>query len=115
MVTVLVQFPLPASMCPEAFREICRQAAPDFLRPAGLIRKHFLFSEDGRAGGGAYLWESCEAADRFYAAGFREMVAARFGSEPSITYFETPVISDRRLGRVELATRPHGRPPGDGP
>src|SRR5262245_12741467 len=90
-------------MRPDQFREACRRAAPDFLTPEGLIRKQFLLAEDGRSGGGVYLWESREAAERFYAAGFREMVAGRFGAEPSITYFETPVVADRRAGRVEPA------------
>jgi len=36
-------------------------------------------------GGGVYLWESREAAEAFYAAGFRAIIRERFGVEPQIT------------------------------
>ncbi len=103
LITVLVQFRLPASLGVEEFRAICRHAAPDFLKPEGLLRKHFLLGEDGRTGGGVYLWRSRKAAERFYGAGFRQMIAGRFGDEPTLTYFDTPVIADAERGRIEEA------------
>ena len=65
----------------------------------GLIRKYYLYGDDGVAGG-AYLWESREAAEAVYTAEWREMIAARYGSEPMVTYFETPLVVDNVSGDV---------------
>jgi hypothetical protein len=86
MITAIVRFPLPAAVTAEQYREMCRRAAPDFP-PAGLLSKQFLLAADGR-GGGVYLWETRAAAE----AGFRARIRERFGVEPQITYFETPVV-----------------------
>ncbi len=95
VITAVVRFPLPAAVTADRYREMCRHAAPDFRKPAGLLSKQFLLAEDGR-GGGVYLWASKEAAEAFYGAGFRAMIRERFGAEPEITYFETPVVVDNR-------------------
>ena len=58
-----------------------------------MVRKYYLFGED-RTGGGVYLWESREAADRMYSESWRKMIADRYGAAPEITYYETPVIVD---------------------
>jgi hypothetical protein len=96
VITAIVRFPLPAAVTADQYREMCRHAAPDFRKPAGLLSKQFLLAEDGRGGGGVYLWESREAAEAFYTAGFRAIIRERFGVEPQITYFETPVVVDNR-------------------
>jgi hypothetical protein len=92
MITAIVRFPLPTAVTAEQYREMCRHAAPDFRTPAGLLSKQFLLAEDGRGGGGVYLWETREAAEAFYAAGFGARIRELFGVEPQITYFETPVV-----------------------
>jgi hypothetical protein len=96
VITAIVRFPLPAAVTADKYREMSRHAAPDFRKAAGLLSKHFLLAEDGRGGGGVYLWESREAAETFYASGFLAMIRERFGAEPQITYFETPVVVDNR-------------------
>jgi hypothetical protein len=96
MITAIVRFPLPAAVTADQYRAMCRHAAPDFRTPGGLLSKQFLLTEDGRGGGGVYLWESREAAEAFYTAGFRALIRERFGVEPQITYFETPVVVDNR-------------------
>ncbi|HVK14198.1 MAG TPA: YdhR family protein [Gemmataceae bacterium] len=101
MVTVLVQFPLPEGMSADQFAGFCRQVAPDFRNPPGLVRKQFLIGSDGRSGGGAYLWESRAAAEQFYGADFRARVAGLFGTEPVIQFFRTPVVVDNRAGTID--------------
>jgi hypothetical protein len=101
MLTAIVQFPLPESVGPEQFQELCRLVALDYRKPDGLIRKYFLVGEDGRTGGGVYLWRSRDAAEQFYGAVFRAMVADRFGTEPVISYFPTPIVVDNVTGRIE--------------
>jgi len=53
----------------------------------------YLFGED-RTGGGVYLWESRDAADRQFSPAWRGMIQQKFGTAPEITYYETPVIVD---------------------
>ena len=100
MVTAIVQFRLPPTISREQAREQFRHIAPLFREAEGLVRKYFLVAEDGKTAGGAYLWVSREAAERFYNGGVRRMIAERYGNEPTITYFETPVIVDNLTGEV---------------
>jgi hypothetical protein len=96
MVTALVRFPLPASVSAEDYRRICREAAPAFRDPPGLLSKQFLLAEDGRSGGGAYLWRARADAERFYGPAFRAMIRGHFGCDPEVTYFETTALVDNR-------------------
>jgi hypothetical protein len=101
MITAIVQFPLPDRPTYEEARELFRHAAPDFRHPEGLVRKYFLLSEDGREAGGVYLWQSREQAEGFYKA-YAPRIVERFGREPSITYFHSPVVVDNQAAEVEV-------------
>jgi hypothetical protein len=98
MITALVQFKLPAHLSRDQVKEMFTKIAPKFRDLPGLHRKYFLISEDGKTGGGAYLWESKEDAERVYTDQFKHAIAERFGSLPSITYFESPVVVDNFAG-----------------
>jgi len=57
MITTLVQFALPSPITlAEATRRF-ESSAPKYQNLAGLIRKYYIRSEDGRIVGGIYLWE----------------------------------------------------------
>ena len=99
MITAIVHFPLPAPLTPEEAREVFRSTAPIYRGLPGLVRKVYLLSEDGRTGGGAYLWESREAAERAFDDDWRRL-AARYGAEPSVAYFASPVIVDNLSGEI---------------
>ncbi|MGL4618256.1 MAG: YdhR family protein, partial [Chroococcidiopsis sp.] len=73
---------------------------PRLREVPGLIRKYFLLSEDGRTAGGVYLWESKAAAERLYTDDFLKSIVERYGSEPSVIYFESPVVVDNLLGEI---------------
>jgi len=66
----------------------------------GLLRKYFIVSADGATGGGVYLWTSGQRARDFSEATIRPMIKERFHVEPSITYFETPVIVDNIASQI---------------
>ncbi len=100
MITVFVQFQLPAPTTLKQAEALFTQAAPGFIQISGLIRKYFLLSEDGKMAGGVYLWKNREHAEIFYSNGFRQSIAEKFGSEPTITYFESPVIVDNSINQV---------------
>jgi hypothetical protein len=102
MITAIVRFKLPANIDAAKAAELFQASAPKYRGLAGLVRKYYLFDAESRTGGGCYLWESCEAAERVYNAEWREMIAERYGAPPEISFFETPVVVDNSLGKTIL-------------
>jgi len=91
---------------PRLFRRVedglAERVVDDDRGLSGLIRKYYLFDAESRTGGGCYLWESREAAERVYNAEWRKMITERYGTAPEISYFETPVVVDNALGKTIL-------------
>ena len=100
MTTAIVQFPLPPGASIDAVKSGFLELAPLFQTPPGLLRKYFLLSTDGVTGGGVYLWTSRQTAQEFSETNIRPMIKEKFRVEPSITYFETPVIVDNVAAHV---------------
>jgi hypothetical protein len=74
--------------------------APKFKNPLGLVRKYFLISEDGKTGGGVYLWNSMEEARAFSENVLRPMIKEKFQVECSIEYYDVPVIVDNLTSEI---------------
>ena len=102
-VTAIVRFALPEDKTREAATAAFEASAPHYRSVPGLIRKYYLLSEDGRTGGGVYLFDSREDAERLYDAAWRAGIRERLGAEPTIEYFESPVIVDNEVGAVSTA------------
>ena len=102
MITAIVRFKLPATIDAAKAAELFKGSAPKYQGLDGLVRKYYLFDAQSRTGGGCYLWESREAAERVYNADWRKMITDRYGSPPEISFFETPVIVDNALGKTTL-------------
>ena len=100
MITAIVRFKLPADMTPAKAAELFRSSAPKYQGLAGLVRKYYLFDAQSRTGGGCYLWASRADADRVYTPEWRRMIAQRYGAEPEIAFFDTPVIVDNAAGTI---------------
>jgi hypothetical protein len=98
MITTLVQFQLPAAITLEEATRRFEASAPKYQNLAGLIRKYYIRSEDGRIAGGIYLWESRRAAEHGYNGEWRARVEQLYGGSPTITWFDTPVIVDNLTG-----------------
>lgn len=94
MITAIVLYRLPPAIGYEECRAHFIAIAPDFLGVPGFLRKHFIYSIEGGVAGGTYLWESLEAARRFYNGPWRDGIRQRYGAEPQITYYETFAIAD---------------------
>ncbi|MEK6710455.1 MAG: YdhR family protein [Nitrospinota bacterium] len=103
MITAIVTARIPQGLTYEKYVENTRRGAPRFQQIPGLIRKNFLFSEAQGLGGGVYLWESREAAEKCYAGVWRENFMRAFGVEPNIAYFDTPVVVDNSAGKIVQA------------
>ncbi len=103
MITALVQFPLTEGTTLEQARDAYEGSAPKYRGLAGLVRKYYLFDAATGIGGGCYLWESREAAESFYDDAWKRYIADRYGEEPRISYFETPVVVDNTLEEAAAA------------
>jgi len=92
MITVITRFQLPPGVPADQLRTAFEQAAPKFRNVPGLIRKQFLHSKDGRTAGGVYLWNDERAAAAFANQHVAPMVREKFHVEPTIEFFDSPVI-----------------------
>jgi heme-degrading monooxygenase HmoA len=101
MITAIVEYSLPPSLGRQECLEHFTKIAPGFREVPGFLRKHFLYSDTG-VGGGVYLWETREDAERFYSGSWLAGIRSRYGVDPKITYFETLVICDVAEPEIRL-------------
>ena len=52
--------------------------------------------------GGVYLWKSREDADALYTDRWKQLIRDQYGSDPVISYFESPVIVDNQYGETHI-------------
>ena len=100
MITTLVQFKLPKPMTRDEAQDIFSTTAPRYRDLQGLIRKYYVISQDGGTAGGVYLWQSREDAEQLYTDDWKKFILDKYGSEPLITYFESPIIVDNVTGEI---------------
>jgi len=100
MFLTLVRFVLDEPMSLEDATRRFALSAPKYLHVPGLVRKHYVWSEDGRTVGGVYLWKSRDDAEACYGGEWRERVRILYGVEPQISWFESPVGVDTQLGEL---------------
>ena len=102
-VTAIVRIPLSDGMTREAARAAFEASALRYRGIRGLVRKYYLFSEEARTGGGVYLFDSREDAERLYDDAWKANIRERYGADPSIEIFESPVIVDNDAGAISVA------------
>lgn len=105
MITAIVRYQLPPTIDREACRAHFEAIASGFSSVRGLISKHFIWREDGTAGG-VYQWQTIEDAKAFYGGPWRTDIIARYGMEPEIDYFTVFCITDNVAGEVRLLDNP---------
>ena len=101
MITAIVQYKLPPHIDLAACAEHFRTIAPGFRDVSGLIRKQFIYAEDGWAGG-VYLWQTQAAAEAFYTGPWLDGIRERYGMDPQIKFFQTACITDIASAAVLL-------------
>jgi hypothetical protein len=100
MITAVVQFKVPAPLTREEAKGVFMTTAPRYQEAPGLIRKYYLLSEDGGTVGGVYLWKSKEDAERLYTEQWKSFIKEKYGGEPAIVYFHSPVIVDNLTKQI---------------
>lgn len=94
MITTITTFQLPKPITRDEARKIFLGTAPKYQGVAGLVRKVYVLSQDGSTAGGIYLWNSRADADAMYTESWRAFVREKYGTDPSVTYLESPVVVD---------------------
>ena len=101
MITAIVRYKLPMQIDHSACREHFHKIAPSFRSVKGLISKHFIWNENGWAGG-VYQWERMEDAKAFYSGPWLDGIVQRYGMKPQIEFYEVFALTDNARGKVEL-------------
>jgi hypothetical protein len=100
MITAFTTFTLPKPITREEARGIFLSTAPRYRGVQGLFRKIYVLSEDGATAGGVYLWNSRSEAEAMYTESWRSFVREKYGTDPTVTYFESPVVVDNVTQQV---------------
>ena len=100
MITAIVQIKLPEPMTRDKAQAVFADTAPKYREVKGLIRKYYLLSEDGATAGGVYLWKSRQDAEQLYTDDWEAFIMHKYGTKPSVTYCESPVIVDNLVGQI---------------
>lgn len=99
MITAIVQFRPANPLPPDAAADSFEQSAPRFQALDGLVRKYFLYEENG-VSGGVYLWNTREEAEAYFDEAWKDRMEGQFGDRPEVTYFDSPVIVDNASGEI---------------
>lgn len=106
MITEYVLFKLPPDLSREEVVRGMHEVAPRWQREPGLIRKTFIYDAEAGHAGAFYLWQRRADAERAHDEAWRQQLRSRYGSDPAVQYFETPLVVDNALGRlIEEAPR----------
>jgi hypothetical protein len=88
LITAIVRYKLPATIGKNECLAHFHKIAPGFAKEKGFIRKQFIWSENGIAGG-VYQWETLADAKAFYQGPWLDGILSRYGVYPEIEYFVT--------------------------
>lgn len=94
MITAITTFRLPTPITRGEARKIFLSTAPKYQGVPGLVRKVYVLSEEGDTAGGIYLWKSRAEAEAMYTEGWKAFVREKYGTDPSVTYLDSPVVVD---------------------
>ena len=94
MIVTIVTFQLPKPITRDEAQRIFLSTAPKYLGVAGLVRKYYLLSQNGSTVTGIYLWNSRAESEAMFTESWRAFVREKYRTDPSVTYFETPVVVD---------------------
>lgn len=100
MITEYVLFDLPTGITRQEVLQGMQEVAPRWRAEPELIRKTFIFDPVANQAGAFYLWRRRADAERAHDAAWRERIRERYGSEPVVQYFETPLVVDNVLGQT---------------
>jgi hypothetical protein len=102
MITAVVTFKIPQGTTRAQWLEHIKSISMRFQDVPVLIRKQFLYSDEGIAGG-VYLWETREAAEALYAGAWRENLRKIADADPDIAWYDTQIAVDNESHEIRIA------------
>ena len=100
MIIVTTAFKLSKPITRDEARTIFLGTAATYQGVPGLLRKHYVLSDDGQTAGGVYLWNSRAEAEAMYTDAWRAFVKGKYGTDAVVTYFDSPVVVDNVSGEI---------------
>lgn len=101
MIVTIVRFPpMSEPLSVDQARQAFAQTAPRYLDKPGLLWKAYLRADDERTVGGVYWWVDRASAEAVYTSEWFAGVTAKYGGEPTVEWFDTPVVVDRRFSMI---------------
>jgi len=97
MMTVFVTFEYDESFDHERILDIARNAKGMFVGMPGLRQKAFTVDVENRRATNVYLWDSEEAARKFFTPKLAERIRGLYGVTPRIEFAETLVLVDNAV------------------
>ncbi|MBS4730373.1 YdhR family protein [Mycobacterium sp. SM1] len=89
-------------MTAEEIDTVFKESSERYRHVKGLIRKYYIRTEDNTRGGGIYLFDTQESADRLYDAAWRKSFVERYREEPNIRFFKCPIVVDNKVGEIVI-------------
>ena len=94
MITAVTTFKFPKPITREEARSLFLSTAPIYREVPGVFRKTYVLSDDGMTAGGIYFWNSRPEAEALYTDAWRARAREKYGADPTVSYFESPVVVD---------------------
>jgi heme-degrading monooxygenase HmoA len=101
-VSTLVTIAIPAGVGRARLVQEFQASIPTYRAVPGLLRKHFILTDDGRFGG-IYLWKDRAAADQWFSAAWKERVRTTYGTEATLEWFDTAILTPSKLAANQPA------------
>jgi hypothetical protein len=104
MIAALVLFENVENMSREDAAARFNTTAPSYRGRDGLHSKAYIYAEDGRSLGGFYVFNSRDDAEALYTDAWRVRVTEIYGVEPTVQYFEVPVLIENAVTATALSS-----------
>ena len=88
MILAIVTFRYGDDFNPEHFSQTSRARRDFYVGLEGLRQKLYWVDQEHREAGGAYVWQSREAAERVYTPDWKARAEQSFGAKPEIRFLD---------------------------
>jgi Putative mono-oxygenase ydhR len=96
-VAVSVSIPTPAGVPHATVEAGMARSVPTYAAVPGLIRKYFTIGQADF--GGLYLFRDRASAQAWFNDAWRARVVTTYGAQPTVTYFDVPLVVDNSVAR----------------
>lgn len=95
-IATLVLIPTPQGVNRDLLLSEFKAAVPLYQKIPGLLRKHFIVTDDGQFGG-VYLWRDKASSEQWFNSAWHERVRQTYQSEARMEWFDIPILTPSLL------------------